>query len=118
MDGKQFIDAVKICVRRPAIKGAIKNLADPPGRRITDFDRQHSQWFNGLSIEDKQNVEAAITKAVDDALFGFLAVIDGVRVVEDTVDKGEFTLLYRNDGETIINDPKAQYLHDLYNCDD
>jgi len=58
----------------------------------------------------------AVSCSAKAAVFGFFCVLDGVRVVEDGEDKGEFELLFRK-GEvaTRLNDPEGELLHDLYN---
>jgi len=51
---------------------------------------------------------------IDYAVFGFLTVLDGVRAVESTPEKGEFELRFSKGGiETVIS-PSDPYLHDLF----
>jgi hypothetical protein len=119
MDSKQFLEALKLCVRDAAVSGTIETLTDPPGRRVSDADRRSSEWFNALSSEDKGHVERAIASAVDGAIFGMLAVIDGVRTVENTSEKGDFVLIHKKeDTEIVLNPPDGDYLHNIYNSVD
>lgn len=54
--------------------------------------------------------------AAHGALFEVLAVLDGVVAVEDTRDKGTFTLTFRKGSkEWVLNPPEGEFLHDLLN---
>lgn len=119
MDGGQFVGAIKLYVRDAAISGAVETLLDPPGRNVPDAVRCSSEWFNALASDDREQVERAIASAVDSAVFGMLAVIDGVRAVEDTSEKGDFILIHKKaDKETFLNPNDGEYLHDIYNTAD
>ena len=52
---------------------------------------------------------------MDQAVFGFLCVLDGVRAVENGPDKGTFELRYLKDGSVLLNPQDEAMLHDLYN---
>ena len=54
-------------------------------------------------------------EAAEAALFGVFCVLDGVRVIEDTWDKGDLELHFiKNGNRTLINDPKQEPLHDQF----
>lgn len=118
MDSEYFIAIIKKVVRESAIEDVIKNLEDPPGRRILETEKLRSDWFNGLSGNDRRNVESIVIDAVDEALFGLLSVIDGSRAIEDGEDKGRLVLIHKQQKEQILNDPDKIGLHDLYNVED
>jgi len=52
--------------------------------------------------------------AAEDVVFGTLCVLDGVRVIEDSQDKGDFEVYYVKEGQrTLLNTPNVS-LHELY----
>jgi hypothetical protein len=61
-------------------------------------------------------IKKAFYEAVDASLFGILAVIDGVRAIEDAGNKGVFKLYFDKDSKTkLINEEGKEYLHEIYN---
>lgn len=115
MDNELFTESIKLYVRDTAIKSTISVLEKPPGRKPSQSTVAQSQWFNQLSTNEQHMVQEVIQEGIDMALFGFLAVLDGVRVIEDD-GEGEFVLLYKRKGvKERINDPDKEYLHDIYN---
>ena len=116
MNSEQFIAIIEKVVRENAIENTIENVEDPPGRGVSKAEQARSDWFNGLNDGDRSRVESIVKDAVDEALFGFLAVIDGARAIEDGEDKGRLILIHKNAGEHILNDPEKIGLHDLYNA--
>jgi hypothetical protein len=118
MNSEKFVSIIKKVVRDSAIEDMIENLEEPPGRNASDFEQTRANWFNGLSGDDRQKVESIISDSVDEALFGLLSVIDGVRTIESSPDKGRLILIHKNLNEELLNDPSKIYLHDLYNAKD
>ena len=115
MDGAAFVEAIKQCVRDSAINGTLDSLTRPTGRKLSQESRDRSQWFEGLSPAEKAFVGEIVRNAVDAGLFGLLCVIDGVRVVEDSAEKGDFELYYvRGENKGILNSAIGFYLHELY----
>lgn len=109
MNAEEFIDAVYLVVYESAVKGTMKQLAHPSGRRPRPDLVELSAWFNELSEADKKRVGDVARLAADHAVFGVLAVLDGVRVIDD----GGRTELYIRTGDgTLLNDPPE--LHDLF----
>ncbi|MCP4593041.1 MAG: hypothetical protein GY842_20090 [bacterium] len=115
MDAERFIMAIKKCVHNPAVRGALESIAQPPGRCPPAEDLRLADWLKELPDTDRTNVGNIVDTAVAHALFGFLCVLDGVRVVEDSPTKGRFELYYISDSErTLLNDPTREPLHDIY----
>ena len=114
MTTETFINVVKEVVRNASVNSVETLLNHVPGRSPDTRLVALSAWHTALAEPDKQMVNQVIEQAVDDALFGFLCVLDGVRVVES--DSGDFELLYRRKGKTVVLSPneEAGYLHDLY----
>ena len=116
MTPENFTAKIRQIVYESAINGTLSLIQNPPGRKPSENLVALSRWFATLSDTDKQNLEKAIAVAVHQATFGMLAVIDGVRQIEDTPSKGTLELHYKKDGQDILlNAPNSEYLHDLFN---
>jgi hypothetical protein len=115
MDSQEFVDRIKLHVENVAVASTIANLKNPPGRRVDPEVRDLSGWYNGLSEADANRVNSVITKAVHSGLFGFFAVLDGSRTIDD--ERGRFELTHITDGAVLLN-PQAVDLHDLFNAED
>lgn len=59
-----------------------------------------------------------IARSVDSGIFGFLCVLDGVRVIEDDETKGDFQLNYIKGSKSLLNAADSPMLHDLYSDPD
>jgi hypothetical protein len=115
MNGEQFVKALKMVVRDNTISGLIENFKKPPGRHPTGKFVNLSKWYLSLSDSDKEKIKEVIELAVDSSVFGILAVLDGVRAIEDDCSKGRINLTYVNgSSEILLNDPQNEYLHDMY----
>jgi hypothetical protein len=106
MNPHEFVEAVYAAVYRTAIDGVLRILAHPPGRRPRQDVADLSAWFNRLSEEDKDCVRGVVRLAVDQTVFGMLAVLDGVRSVGLATD-----LELRGDGVDLVAEHD---LHDLF----
>lgn len=115
MNQEEFIAAIKIAVHDSSIRGMNELLSSPPGRRPRPKLKRNSEWFNSLQETERQRVEDIITDSVHFTLFNFLCVLDGVKVIEDTVEKGRLQLYFTKNGEkTLLNSEVGEMLHDLY----
>lgn len=116
MDQVSFVQLVKKVVTDDTVKSIEELITNPPGRspqkRLVDL----SNWFKGLSEEDKDRLRELIKDSASSAVFGFLCVVDGVRAIDNPGDKGRLLLYYEKDGERILlNDSDRNFLHDIYN---
>jgi len=107
----EFIAVIGDVVSASAIEDTIDNLKSPPGRKPDENLVKQSAWFNSLSDSDKDMVKSIISDAVNESVFGFLCVLDGVRSISDSGDSNKLKLTH---GDTLLNDIENQYLHDLY----
>jgi len=114
VDSEGFVEALKRHVRDAAIEDTLANLKTPPGRKVSLQERMQSDWYNSLSVEEANYVRDIVSRGVQDALFGFLAVLDGVRTIDD--NGGVFELIYVADQRCVLNDPRNIGLHDLLNA--
>jgi len=115
MNKDEFIAAIKVAVHDSTINGMKTNLVSPPGRKPHEKAKEASLWFNSLPKEDRHQVEEIIKQTVHASVFGFLCVLDGVRAIESTPEKGILELIFNKDGNnTLINDESGEMLHDIY----
>ena len=116
MTPEEFITKIRQVVFEPAINGTMSLIEKPPGRRPSEDLVALSKWFLQLSDTDKKMLQSAIALAAHGATFGMLAVLDGVRQIDDTPQKGTLELSYIKDGQSVLlNDPNFEHLHDLFN---
>jgi hypothetical protein len=117
MTRQEFVEALKIQTSDAAVFGTEANLERPPGRRPRERDVKLAQWYGGLSDAERPFVRAAIQEAAELAVFSFLGILDGISAIENGPNKGELRLLYRKDEEELLlNDPRDEFLHDMYNA--
>jgi hypothetical protein len=116
MTRSEFIPALKIQTSDAAVSGTISMLEHVPGRKPREEEVALSKWFNGLAASDRAMVSAALQQAAESAVFGFLCILDGVRVIENGPNQGNLRLSYsRDEVEITLNDPADEFLHDEYN---
>jgi hypothetical protein len=116
MDKNGFIKAIKTAVRDGSISGVVEDLLNPPIRNPNHKLVNLSKWYISLDQDSKDRIKQIVEMSVDDAIFGIMCVLDGVRSIEDYGQKGDLKLEYQK-GEKIVllNDPNEESLHDLYN---
>jgi hypothetical protein len=115
MNKAEFIEAIKVVVEKSSIENTLNILQHVPGRNPSPQLIARSDWYTNLSSEDKLMVQSIIREAVEDSVFGFLCMLDGVRAIEGAADKGELQLIYRKgESQVLLNDPDEEDLHDIY----
>ena len=114
MDADEFIAAIKVLVHDSTIGGTQAMLVRPSGRKPPEKIVQLSQWYNALPESDKNRVREVITLAVHGSVFGLLSVIDGVQVIESSVEKSDFELHQVREGTRNIINGNNISLHDIY----
>ena len=113
MDRDEFVAAIKMAVRDSAIRGVISCLEEPPGRTISDRDKEMSNWYISLSDREKTLLQNIVMEGVDLSLFSYFCVLDGVQ--EFDYEKGELELYYiKGDEKRLLNDVRDEFLHDLF----
>ena len=93
MDAQTFVNALKEVVIEESVKSVQANLFQPPGRKPPETLLAMSKWYNGLKDDEKSLLIQIIRDAVETSVFGFLCVLDGVRVFQDG-GQGSLTLYY------------------------
>lgn len=115
MNSQEFVTAVERYVRDAAIEDTITNLQIPPGRKPDLKATSVSNWYNGLTAQEKDQVRSIITGAVHAALFGLFTVIDGSRTIDD--GSGHFEIAYITGEQKSLLNPPSINLHELLNSD-
>jgi hypothetical protein len=81
---EEFVAAVQNAAFDSAVKGTTTRLKDgPAGRRPQPRATALGHWFNQLRGADQQMVVECVRDAAHAAVFGFLCILDGVRVIDD-----------------------------------
>lgn len=115
MNSKKFVDVIKLVVRDAAIMDVIAISENPSGRRVSEMQKSRAEWLRSLNGNEREIIKSLVTDAVDQTLFGFLCVLDGVRAVENGPAKGAFELRYLKGESVLLNPQDESMLHDLYN---
>ncbi|QJI39415.1 hypothetical protein HKK52_00185 [Pseudomonas sp. ADAK2] len=113
MNSQEFVELIKLVVSDSAITDTVSVLTSPPGRKPSKFLLEMSEFYNKQSFGDKACVDMIIKKSVEEAVFGFFCVLDGVRAIEDFDDRGVLSLYY--EGGTTVKLNSNGDLHDIYN---
>lgn len=111
MNTREFVDAVRLHVRDAAVSDTVEKLRKPSGRRPAPGALSRSVWFNGLADVDARRVEEVVREAVDEAVFGFFAALDGSR----TIASGRFELRHVDVASVLLNDPDGIGLNEVFN---
>ncbi len=91
-------------------------LTKPPGRKPSEHLVKLSEWYNQLNGSDQVMLRQTIREAAEMAVFEIFCVLDGVSVIEDTLEKGELELHYVNGTQRVyLNDPHGEELHNVFN---
>ncbi len=115
MTSKEFVEAVYDSVYKTAILNTMSVIENVPGKRPDKKLVNVSKWFNCLSPSDKIMIENIVKLCAEEAVFGFFAILDGIRQVESSSIKGELELFFAKDNmHYLINDKSNEYLHDIF----
>ena len=113
MDRDEFVVTIKMVVRDSAIRDVISCLEEPPGRTISDRDKEMSNWYISLSDREKTLLQYIVMRGVDSSLYGFFSVLDGLREFDN--EKGELGLYYiKGDEKRLLNDFRDEELNALF----
>jgi hypothetical protein len=111
MNKEDFIKAIKIAVCNSVPDDIDAQLQDP----LPEM-KDLAEWYGKLNSEEKRMLKRVIQLSVDNSIFGFLCVLDGVRAIEDTIEKGNLELTYSKYGhKVLLNEERGMYLHDIFN---
>lgn len=116
MTSEQFIERIRTAVYESTADDIVSILRNPPGRKPSTNLVALSAWFNQLSPEDEEQVRRVIQLSVRDAVFGMLAVIDGVASIRELgEEEGSLELRFISPTRSVVlNDSSGEFLHDLF----
>ena len=114
MDTEEFVRGIKASCSDTLAESEIKSFKNPPGRRPNTRLLRLFKWFQQLNPGDQAMLAEAMKVTAEDAIFGFFCVLDGVRVIENGEDKGNFELFYVKGDERVLLNPSGDDLHDIF----
>jgi hypothetical protein len=118
MNKEEFVRIIKREVRDNAITGCYSILSNPPGKRPKQDLLELSNWFNALGETDRTMVAKIATMVLDDGVFGFFCVLDGVRAIDLPEERGQLTLHYTRGAEDVdLTSEEGDYLHEIFTCE-
>ncbi|WP_263915068.1 hypothetical protein [Achromobacter sp. 79A6] len=117
MNRQEFIAAIKRHVQQQAVDDLIATYIAPPGRRPSDQLSKIAQWRARLTVNEQSLFDAVISESVRVALFGVFAVVDGVRCVDQGVDRFIISAQDYSGNRQAINEDEALDLHDEFALD-
>lgn len=114
MDARDFVHVIEKVVTESSLRSIEEIVTTPPGKSPSKDLISLSIWFNDLPEDQKENVRRVMKRSVDEAVFGFLCVLDGVRAIEGRSDKGKLLLYYEREGDRKLLNGADELLHDMY----
>jgi hypothetical protein len=114
MTPDEFVSIIQRFVRGSSVSETLQFVRKPPGRRPLKEVLALSQWFNALGKHDQDMVAGMMRLVAHSSVAGMLCILDGVKAIESTPEKGYLELRFVKDGRTeILNPPKGAMLHEL-----
>jgi len=115
MSPQEFVDSLREIVVHASVTDTMRVVAAPPGRKPAAQVADLNAWFKRLDQSDRDRIEELLAMVAHQAVFGFLAILDGARQIEETVGpKGFFELRFvKNGKENFLSGPRGQVLHEL-----
>jgi hypothetical protein len=114
--GEEFVRIAKLQAVTGAVDATVAALRNPPGRSPSPSDVELSGWYRASSPESKAKIKSVIDEAVQQAVFSFLALLDGVAALGSGYDKGRLLLFYaEGENRTLLNNPHEPELHNVFN---
>lgn len=116
MNQENFVERTKMSLRNCGVQSLLKLFTAPPGRKPRKKTKQISEWYNNLSVQEKEKVQGVVEESIDFTIFSFFCILDHVRFLENEEDKTTFELYaIKNGQKTLLNDPTKEELHNIYN---
>lgn len=114
MNSELFVERINSELCKGTVSSLLELLDNPPGREPSPDLLKLSQWFKTLDSTDRKMTINLLELTARSSIFGFLCVLDGVRQIEDSTEKGNLELWYKsNDMTKQLNSPDGDMLHDL-----
>ena len=114
MTPEDFVKILRNRAMNAAVAGTAALLESPPGRKPSHELVEVSEWYHKLTEQDRTILMRVLRMTSYQAVFGVLAILDGVRTVNDGYDEGTFRLSFRmGDREWNLTASERGFLHDL-----
>jgi len=118
MDSEKFVEAVREHAMVAAVADTMTYAQSPPGRRVLEDTRRRAEWIRSREPSELRYIEELVQLAAHTATFGVLAILDGVRSLDDSESRGKFILIYEEDDRrTVLNPEGGDFLHDIFNSE-
>jgi len=115
MTADEFIAAIAEDIHEGGVRDVLAQLQAPTGRRPPPESVALARWYAALSAEDRARVAQVVRLGAHGAVFGLLAVLDGVRRLDPADGRFELTHVAPDGARTLLNPPRGQeMLHDLF----
>lgn len=107
MNAIEFVEIVRAQASDGAVDAVVSCLESPPGRKPSQRDLELSNWYRSIASENQAMVKAIATETARQAVFSFLALLDGVAALGEKHQAGSLRLLYtKGDAQQVLlNDP-------------
>lgn len=114
MTSEEFVEAIRKAVLISAVDSVMSGIEHPPGRKPRDYLVSANAWYRTLSEQERAQLRAIAMIVSHQAVFGFLCVLDNVRVIDNAPDTGAFELVFRRHGKRwLLNPPDGEPMHDI-----
>jgi len=119
MTSQEFVDFVRTRAAESAATSILENAETPPGDPPFVQWCEINRWYKQLDAQSMEKLRFLINEATKGAIFGFLCILDGVRVVSSEQVppiNGEFVLEFRtkeNSNRLNAGWIDGPFLHDL-----
>lgn len=114
MNSAEFVEAIRKGVYEVAIRGMLKDIENPAGRKVSPERTARADWFRSLDDVQRKFVADTIADSVDLAVHDFLCVLDGAMTI-DTDPCSRFEVRYVSETEsTLLNPPDEISFYELW----
>jgi hypothetical protein len=116
MTAEEFVRVAKLQACDGAIDATISSLGSDGDKGSSPTEREDSTWYRSLNAEHRSIVNDLIAETAHQAVFSFLALVDGVASLGDGKLPGRLELFYKTgDQRSLLNDGRKEELHNLFN---
>lgn len=114
MNAPEFVEITRRFACDVAVRDTVSALERPPGRRPSLDLIRESNWFGALDEDGRAVVKDIIRRSAENAIFDLFCILDGVRAIEDTPEKGDFELRFIKNEKVDVISPSDDFLHELF----
>jgi len=108
---EKFVEAVRSHVQEQAENTVVKTITSPPGKRPRELLVKAAEWRSRMTNDEKILLDGIIYESVRVAIFGLFSVVDGVRVVDESIDRFIITAVQHDGVRVEINADPSVELH-------